>query len=105
MAQRDIPLELERKFFVLSRSFVLGTHEDIVEQEKVPQLSAPFRDLDDKRVFHQMALMAFLMGKQLALMLHVVLVQERLNRLESLIQRFVIGMILGSVLDEVLEAQ
>ena len=86
MAKRDVPLELERKLFILAGSLVLRAHEHVVEEEEVPQLPLTLGQLDDERVFDEMSLRSFEMGKQGLGVLHVVFVHKVLRGLKRFVQ-------------------
>ena len=104
MTEWDVPLELKSELFVFSvRRFVLCANEDVVEEEEVSQLPLAFGQFDDERVFDQMSLRTFQMGKHAVGVLNIVLVDEVLRRLERLVQCRKVLTVIGSVFDQVLK--
>ena len=103
MTERDVPLELESEFFVLSRSFVLCADENVVEEEEMPEFSLTFGQLDNERVLDEMSLRSFKLRKQRVRVLDVVLVDKVLRRLVRLVQGSEVLAVFGSVFDQILE--
>ena len=66
LIEGDVPLELEGELLPLARGLVLGTDQDVVEKEKVPQLPGPFSQLYSEGVLHQVPLRPLLMRVQLS---------------------------------------
>jgi hypothetical protein len=103
MTERDVPLELESKLFVLPGSFVLCADEYVIEEEKMPEFTLTFGQLDNEGVLDEMSLGSFELRKQRFRVLDVVLVDKVLRRLIRLIQGCEVLAVFGSVFDQILK--
>ena len=65
LIEGDVPLELEGELLPLARGLVLGTDQDVIEKEEVPQLPGPFSQLNSEGVLHQVPLRPLLVRVQL----------------------------------------
>ena len=103
MTERDVPLELESKLFVLSGSFVLCADENVVEEEEMPEFTLTLGQLDDEGVLDEMPLSSFELGKQRVRVLDVILVDKVLRRLIRLVQGSEVLAVFGRVFDQILK--
>ena len=105
LAERDVPLELERELFSLAGCLVLGADQHVVEEEEVAQLPGALGELHGEGILDQVPLLTFLVRVQLPPVLHVVLVEERLDHVKRLREGGTVRMIRRGVLDQVLQAE
>ena len=82
--QWNVPLEQEGELLPFARRFVLCAHQDVVEEEEVPQLPMPVHQLHDEGVLHQVSLGPLLVREQLAGVSHVVFGQKSLHLTQCL---------------------